>query len=149
MKIPNTGILIRQIQSNINRIIDAKVKAYDIGYGQFEYFIAICNAPGLSQQTLANTLQVSKVSVNKAITVLETAQLVTRVSDQTDKRAFNLYPTDLGKQAQLEIEAFRDALEAKLFLGLSPKKIEALNQTLECLNQNALSAYADFSDTPN
>ena len=58
------------------------------------YILAITGNPGLTQDELAKHLCVNKSSVTRQISYLEEHGYVSRVSSESDKRSFRLFPTD-------------------------------------------------------
>lgn len=137
MILPLTGQRIRQLTATINRLVDKEMQAYGISYGQFEYFIGIANTEGITQQALATQLKVSKVSVTKAVHLLEKAGLIARMPHEDDARAVSLVLTQEGGVALKKIEVFRDQLEGQLFCGIAYDQIVQLNRTLSQLLANA------------
>jgi MarR family transcriptional regulator, organic hydroperoxide resistance regulator len=66
---------------------------------QFFVLSSLNSEPGLSQQTLADRLSVTKGNVCGLIDRLEAAGLVERQPDPTDRRSHQVYATEAGIQA--------------------------------------------------
>jgi DNA-binding MarR family transcriptional regulator len=66
---------------------------------QFIMLTQLTNEPGLSQQTLAERLSVTKGNVSGMIERLEQVGLVQRTPDPDDRRSNQLYATEAGHRA--------------------------------------------------
>jgi len=71
-----------------------ELDAYRVGSGQFEFLLFLYHRDGISQETLAKTLKVSKATSARA----ETEGYVYRERDETDLRAYRVYLTEKGKE---------------------------------------------------
>ena len=75
-----------------------ELEAYRIGSGQFEFLIVLYHRDGISQETLAKILKVSKATSTRAIQSLEKEGYVYRQRDESDLRAYRVYLTEKGKE---------------------------------------------------
>ncbi len=74
------------------------LEAYRIRSGQFEFLIVLYHKDGVSQETLAKLLKVSKATSARAIQNLEKEGYVYRERDESDLRAYRVYLTEKGKK---------------------------------------------------
>jgi DNA-binding MarR family transcriptional regulator len=91
-----------------------ELEAYKVGSGQFEFLLVLYHEDGVSQETLAKLLKVSKATSARAIQSLEEEGYVYRERDETDLRAYRVYLTDKGKEMRdiifKKLTAFTDIL---------------------------------------
>jgi DNA-binding MarR family transcriptional regulator len=91
-----------------------ELEAYRVGSGQFEFLLLLYYKDGVSQETLAKELKVSKATSARAIQSLEEEGYVYRERDETDLRAYRVYLTDKGKEMRdiifKKLTAFTDIL---------------------------------------
>lgn len=77
--------------------MEKELGAYRVGSGQFEFLLVLYHKDGISQETLAKLLKVSKATSARAIQNLEKEGYVYRVRDESDLRAYKVYLTEKGK----------------------------------------------------
>lgn len=75
-----------------------ELEAYRVGSGQFEFLLFLYHKDGVSQETLAKLLKVSKATSARAIRDLEKEGYVYRQRDEHDNRAYKVYLTEKGKE---------------------------------------------------
>jgi len=75
-----------------------ELEAYRVGSGQFEFLLFLYHKDGVSQETIAKTLKVSKATIARAIHNLEKEGYVYRERDEKDLRAYKVYLTEKGKE---------------------------------------------------
>ncbi len=75
-----------------------ELEAYGVGSGQFEFLLFLYHKDGVSQETLAKVLKVSKATSARAIQNLEKEGYVYRQRDENDLRAYRVYLTEKGKE---------------------------------------------------
>lgn len=83
------SLLNRYIQTYISK----HLKAYNLGYGQHAFLLALYDNNGINQDTLSDILNIDKGTTAKAVKKLEDEGYVYREVDPDDKRAYRLYCT--------------------------------------------------------
>jgi DNA-binding MarR family transcriptional regulator len=68
-----------------------ELETYRVGSGQFEFLLFLYHKDGVSQETLAKLLKVSKATSARAIRDLEKEGYVRRQRDEHDNRAYKVY----------------------------------------------------------
>jgi DNA-binding MarR family transcriptional regulator len=89
---------IAHIYRNNLAYMAKELEAYRIGSGQFEFLLFLYHKDGVSQETIAKILKVSKSTIARAIQNLEKEGYVYRERDKSDLRAYKVYLTDKGKE---------------------------------------------------
>lgn len=75
-----------------------ELEDYRVGSGQFEFLMYLYHKDGVSQETIAKALKVSKATSARAIHSLEIEGYVFRQKDENDLRAYKVYLTEKGKE---------------------------------------------------
>lgn len=120
---------------------DAGVTGY-----QAKYILAVCNEEGISQDKLAKTLFVNKSNVARQMSALEHAGYVTRVQCDTDRRVYNVYPTQKAKELYPEIKRINTQWRGKVCEGLSEEEQEELARLMTKLVENAKKYMSELSE---
>ncbi|MFH1321449.1 MAG: MarR family transcriptional regulator [Bacteroidota bacterium] len=90
----------------------------------------------LSQQEIANALQLDKTSVLRIIDNLSEKGFVKRTKKPDDRRAYIIKLTDMGKRLLPRIYKAVDELNKEALSGLTGKQIKAFYSVLEAINKN-------------
>lgn len=90
--------------------------------------------PGISQKSLCQLLHIRPQSLGEQLTKLETAGLLTRQSNEHDRRIFNLYLTEAGVREAKALDEQHDATRRKIFSSMTEEDMTALLALLEKLN---------------
>ncbi|SDL22837.1 MarR family winged helix-turn-helix transcriptional regulator [Romboutsia lituseburensis] len=91
-----TNDILREIGSlsrAIHSISDIKYKELKLQKGQFTFLTRICENPGINFIDLSNMLKVDKTTTTKVVQKLIKVGYVDKIQDETDKRGYNLFPT--------------------------------------------------------
>lgn len=91
------GPIAHIYRSNLAYMVK-ELEDYRIGSGQFDFLMVLYHKDGVSQESLAKILKVSKASSTRAIQSLEKEGYVYRQRDENDHRAYKVYLTEKGKE---------------------------------------------------
>jgi len=75
-----------------------ELEDYRVRGGQFEFLLILSREDGLSQETLAKKLKVSKTTSSRAIQNLDNEGYIHKKRDENDLRAYKIYLTEKGKE---------------------------------------------------
>lgn len=101
-----------------------ELEAYGVGSGQFEFLLFLYHKDGVSQETLAKVLKVSKATSARAIHNLEKEGYVYRQRDENDLRAYRVYLTEKGKEMRDIIFNKLTSFIGVLFSDFTPEEKE-------------------------
>ena len=101
-----------------------ELEAYRIGSGQFEFLFILYHRDGISQETLAKILKVSKATSTRAIQSLEKEGYVYRQKDENDLRAYRVYLTEKGMEMRVVILEKLVSFIDTLFSDFTPEENE-------------------------
>lgn len=122
--------LLRKIQSRV------AIGPSGLHPGQPPLMHYILSHPGCTQKEAADELDVTPASAAASLKRLEKAGLVERKADEKDARRNCLYVTAAGKEKLEEQRRIFDALDEKMFSGLSEEEIRAFQRICEKMFDN-------------
>ena len=93
------SIIYRHLQIYVNQ----KFTKYGFGSGQYMFFIHIAQEEGISQKELSRKLAIDKATTAKSIKKLTELGYISAIRNEKDKRSYNLYLTDHGREIQPEV----------------------------------------------
>jgi DNA-binding MarR family transcriptional regulator len=86
---------------------------------------------------VARRVGVTMPATGRLLRRLAARDLVTLVTDETDRRATRATVTDMGQQVRSEILAYRRSALASVVAGLPPTAEDVLRRTADALDQYA------------
>lgn len=97
--------------------MDERLAPLGINSSQHMYLLKVCDHPGISQDSLLNTVYVHPSNVVRMVAALEKKGFLTRTPCQQDKRTWQLYPTERALAIAEQIRAICAETEAVLLEG--------------------------------
>ena len=104
--------------------------------GQPRLLEYIRSHPGCTQKEAADELDVTPASAAASLKRLEKAGFVTRQTDEKDARRNQLFLTDAGRQQIEENRRQFDALDARMFSGMTESEVAAFRSACEKMFDN-------------
>lgn len=90
--------------------LDERLAPLGINSGQHIYLLKVCDEPGISQDSLLNSVYVHPSNIVRMVAALEKKGLLTRTPCPQDKRTWQLYPTAIAGQVRAACEETEDIL---------------------------------------
>ena len=115
----------------------SRISATDLQTGHYAFILAICRAPGRSQEDLARELCVNKSTVARNINYLEEKGYVSRTPLPQDKRQFSVFPTEKALGILPQIRAASAEWMALLSEGISQDELDTFNSVLQRMQERA------------
>lgn len=115
----------------------SRISATDLQTGHYAFILAICRAPGRSQEDLARELCVNKSTVARNINYLEGKGYVSRTPLPQDKRQFSVFPTEKAQAILPEIREASAQWMTQLSEGISPEELEIFSSVLMRMQEKA------------
>ena len=119
-------------------------KAFDrrsVGMGvtraQWKVLFRLDRQPGLRQIELADMLDIEPITLSRIVDRLEEAELVKRVADPADRRAWRLHVTALAQPLIAKLRSVADEMIAEAFAGIDPADIAITRAVLGRVRENA------------
>lgn len=119
-------------------------KAFDrrsVGMGvtraQWKVLFRLDRQPGLRQIELADMLDIEPITLSRIVDRLEEAELVERVADPADRRAWRLHVTARAQPLIAKLRSVADEMIAEAFAGIDPADIAITRAVLGRVRENA------------
>ena len=130
------GLIMRLINTEYLKLLDARVKPFGVTASQSEALYGIFTNEGLSQAQLKSSLGVSAASLSVLIDSLSAKQLVERHPDPKDPRKTMLYLTPASKKFVGQIGAIKQDIYITLKGSMSDAQLALLTEWLELFLDN-------------
>ena len=131
--------MISMIHRKFNIWIKEKAAPFSFTSSQVSIILLICDEPGISQSKVVESLFLEKSVVAKSIRKLMENNYIIQEQNSSDKRSFNLFPTQKALDAYPTLLQYILDCMDHLTLGLNNEEQETLTILLEKLITNTLS----------
>lgn len=115
----------------------SRISAEDLQTGHYAFALAICRAPGRSQEELAHELCINKSTVARHLNCLEEKGYISRIPLPYDKRQFSVYPTEKMLAVLPEIKQASVEWMTLLSEGISQEELTIFDSVLERMQARA------------
>lgn len=109
---------------------------YDISALQWMLLSIIHENNGISQNELSKKSKKDKTNIARVIDKLEKKELIKRIRDDNDKRAFRLYATNKGKELRGELSLLASGVVDKSTNGITEEEHQICLDTLKKIYTN-------------
>lgn len=116
---------------------NGRITARDLQTGHYAFVLAICRAPGRSQEELARELCINKSTVARNLNCLEERGYISRNPLPDDRRQFAVYPTEKMLHVLPEIKAASNEWMSLLSEGIAEEELAVFNSVLERMQDRA------------
>jgi DNA-binding MarR family transcriptional regulator len=120
----------QRLAARTERLLDGALRRHGLNRGQLALLLTIGAAEGLTQQELADRLNLTKANVSQLLDRLEAAGLVRRVPKA---RAYALHLTDQSRTLMAIVVPEQERLIAAQFATLSAEEQEHLRELVSRL----------------
>jgi MarR family transcriptional regulator, organic hydroperoxide resistance regulator len=117
-----TGVADRYMRERLMKKF--REEGYNISGEQWHILMFLYQEDGLTQKELCQRMGKSKVSVVKAIDLLETNNLAVRIQSEKDLRTKKVFLTPKGQKMEAPILKIAYGNIAEMLKGLSPEEID-------------------------
>jgi MarR family transcriptional regulator for hemolysin len=125
-------IIARMLRSNFDR----QVGNLSVTRSQWTLIAVVSHAPGASQRTIAEALEMSEASAGRLIDRLCADGLLERRERSDDRRARAVYLTPAAKPLLEQLGLIGQASEQRMFKGFSEDELEMLGTLLQRIHDN-------------
>lgn len=115
----------------------SKISADDLQSSHYAYVLAICRAPGRSQEELARELCINKSTAARSLTSLEEKGYILRTPLPCDKRQFSIYPTEKMLAVLDEVKKVSGEWMELLSEGISQEEMDIFDSVLTRMQARA------------
>ena len=114
-----------------------KLKDSGLSACHHSYILAISHHPGMTQDQLAKHICIDKSGVTRHLSYLEKKGYVERRSDQHDKRAICVYPTQKMLDILPEVKQIVTDWNNYLTEDIDPEELDCFNRVLDQIAERA------------
>lgn len=120
--------------------LDKKLKKIGLNSSHHFYIINIYKNPGISQDKLINMTHLNPSNITRALCTLERLGFIKKISNEDDRRTYNLYLTDKGIDIYPKIIEIVDELKNILLGDFSEKEKSNISKLIEKICINSLKS---------
>lgn len=120
------GFLITDISRRLRRAFQKRMVGHSLTLAQARALVYVSRHRGIRQVDLAEMLEVQPITLARLIDQLELHGLVQRRSDPSDRRAYQLHPTDKAEPHIKEIFSVIDSIREEVLQGFSDQEIDVV-----------------------
>ena len=120
----------------LRRAFDRRASTLGVTRAQWKVLFRLARKPGLRQVELADMLDVEPITLSRIVDRLEEAELVERVADPADRRAWRLQVTEKAKPLVTKLRALGSELVAEAFEGIDRQELERMREVLARVREN-------------
>jgi DNA-binding MarR family transcriptional regulator len=121
----------------LRKDFDRRAAGMGVTRAQWKVLFRLTRHPGLRQIELADMLDIEPITLSRIIDRLQESELVERVADPSDRRAWRLHVTARARPLVEKLRAVADEMISEAFAGIDPKDIEITRQVLGRVRENA------------
>jgi DNA-binding MarR family transcriptional regulator len=123
-------VILSDLARFIRTRADARARAHGMTRAQWMILVRLDRQPGMSQNELAQLIEVEPITVGRLVDRLEARGFVERRPDASDRRIWRLHLTSAATPMLQEIAAARAELNGLLVGGIAKKNLDA---AIDCL----------------
>jgi len=117
-------LILLNLVSRLARVhSDKRAREYGMTRAQWIILVRVWREPGLTQQELADILEVEPISVGRLVDKLEERKLVERRRDPKDRRVWRLHNLPAAEPILDIIMDYRNEFNAKIMTGFSQAEV--------------------------
>jgi len=121
----------------LRKAFDRRAVGMGVTRAQWKVLFRLDRQPGLRQIELADMLDIEPITLSRIVDRLEEAELVERVADPADRRAWRLHVTARAQPLIAKLRSVADEMIAEAFAGIDPADIAITRAVLGRVRENA------------
>jgi len=129
------GFLLSKAYQRVWAIMRAEIESYDLTPPQFGLLAFLWQQDGLTQVELSEKGQIDRTTVGGLVDRLEKVGLVERRQHPQDRRAYEIYLTDRGRELEGPLSECAGRSLSKFTRGLNEQEICELRRMLSILRE--------------
>ena len=115
----------------------SNISAKELQPCHYAFVLAICRAPGRSQEEIAKELCINKSTVARNLNALEEKGYIKRSALPSDKRQFSVYPSEKMLAVLPEIKAVSNEWMLMLSEGIDEAELAVFDSVLKRMETRA------------
>jgi DNA-binding MarR family transcriptional regulator len=132
-----TGVADKHLREGLAKRV--REQGLNVSSQQIHLLLYLFQEDGISQKRLSELTKMTKISIVKAINLLEANKLAIRVQRSDDQRNKDVFLTTEGHQIKETVYRTIDQHKASVFEGISAEEAEAFKTTLKKMLKNVIN----------
>jgi MarR family transcriptional regulator for hemolysin len=124
----------------LRKAFDRRAVGMGVTRAQWKVLFRLQRQPGMRQIELADMLDIEPITLSRIVDRLEEAELVERVADPADRRAWRLHVTAQAQPLIAKLRCVADEMISEAFAGIDPEHIAITRAVLGRVRENASRA---------
>jgi MarR family transcriptional regulator for hemolysin len=124
----------------LRKAFDRRAVGMGVTRAQWKVLFRLQRQPGMRQIELADMLDIEPITLSRIVDRLEEAELVERVADPADRRAWRLHVTARAQPLIAKLRCVADEMISEAFAGIDPEHIAITRAVLGRVRENASRA---------
>ena len=133
----NIGIRLTVLARLLRNLFDRQVSSLNVTRSQWSMIAVVARAPGATQRTIAEALEISEASAGRLIDRLCADGLLQRQERFDDRRARAVYLTKAAEPLLAKLADIARDGEIRLFRGFTVEELANFSDYLERIYKNA------------
>ncbi len=133
------AFVVADVSRMMRKRFDVAARKIGVTGPQWRVLFIIHRRPGINQGQLADTLEVEPITTCRMVDRLETAGLIERRRDPSDRRAWQLFLTDAAAPLLERVRTVAEEMTDIVTVGLTDAEKQQLVAILGRLRENLLN----------
>ena len=129
------GGIIRVMRAQ-RKICSERFNNIGVSHGQPKILSFLYYNDGCIQKVLAENCHIEAATVTSILSNMERDGLIYRVRNEKDRRVFNVFITEKGKELKLEVDKIFDEVDENSFKGFSKEERAKALEFLDRIYEN-------------
>ena len=125
--------------------LNSSLANYELGSGQYIFLISLFSNKGISQEELSSLVKIDKATTAKAIKKLVEKGYVSRITNQADKRVYELNLTEKAELCKDDLYKILDDWNSMMLDDFSAEEKEQLFSLIKKVENNLSKHYINQS----
>ena len=130
------GFLVTDVTRLMRKHFDRRAERFGLTRAQWRALKRLNHGEGISQNDLAEFLEMEPIAVGRVIDWLQKAGFVERRADPNDRRAWRLYLTAKAHAVVDDMESISSSLFRDAQKGISAADMKTMISVLACMKDN-------------
>ena len=126
-----------RLEARLGAAVAERLREIGLSVPQCDVLSTLTEEEGVSQQSLARRLYVTKGNISGLLDRLESAGLVVRRSTENDRRQYEIYLTEAGREAAVKAIAIQHAVIRATLGRMPPADLDSFERMLVMLRDFA------------
>jgi DNA-binding MarR family transcriptional regulator len=130
------GKLVRRAHMAFSREFRDRLRAHDVGFGEFVHLERLWSEDGLNQTELSRRVGIENASSTTVLDTLEKRRYIRRERDARDRRNIRVFLTPSGRKLQSKLLACAETVNLIARRGMSRKDVLIFFSLMEVIVSN-------------